>query len=92
MKKKLVIAGVILVLISLFTWHLFSLAKVQCSLCVTFKDRIQCSTALGPNESQAQDEAHRNACALLAQGVTESVACERAPRAEMSCRQGQLEE
>ena len=86
MKVKIVIVSLVLLAVVFLTYHMFSLGKVECSLCIQFKDQKQCSTALGPDEKAAAEEAHRNACAVVAQGVTDSVTCGRTPAEEQSCR------
>lgn len=86
MAKKLVIVGVVLILAAWLTHQMFSLAQTECSLCVTFNQVKKCVKALGPTEKEALDEAHRNACAQLASGVTETLACGNIPAEEVSCQ------
>lgn len=67
------------------TYEMLKLGDIECQLCIEFKSQTHCSTALGPTEKEALDEAHRNACAILASGVTEVLACNRAPRSNIQC-------
>ncbi|MGA0163186.1 MAG: hypothetical protein ACO3LE_02910 [Bdellovibrionota bacterium] len=68
------------------TWQMLGLAESECKLCIEFKGRTECPTAYGPNDEEAMNEAHRNACALLASGVTEVLACNRAARQNIECK------
>jgi hypothetical protein len=86
MKTKIAIIGLVVAAGVFMTFKMFSLAKVECSLCVTYKDQRQCSKALGPDDDAASHEALQNACALLVQGVTDTVACNRAPPENEVCR------
>jgi hypothetical protein len=85
MKPNIVIAAIVLLAVGGLTYMMFALAQVECSLCVTYQDHRHCSKAMGPDKAAATDEAHRNACALLAQGVTDSVNCGQAPAEELEC-------
>lgn len=79
---------VILILASFggfLTYEMLKLGEIECSLCIEFKSQRHCSKALGPTEEEATDEAHRNACAILASGVTEVLACNRAQRQQIQC-------
>ncbi len=53
--------------------------KVRVEACIEFKGRVECRTAAGPNEQQALRTAVENACAVLASGMTESLACGATP-------------
>lgn len=44
-----------------------------------FQGRSECRTAAGPTEQQALRTAIENACALIASGMTDSMACDRTP-------------
>jgi hypothetical protein len=58
---------------------------VRCEVCVEFAGRRACRTVDGATESDALVGAQTNACALIASGVTETMACGRAPT-QSSCR------
>ncbi|MDB5037146.1 MAG: hypothetical protein JWQ35_674 [Bacteriovoracaceae bacterium] len=85
MKIKWVIAVVVLLAAGVMTFKMFSLAQIECSLCITFKEQHQCSKALGPDEAAATEEAHRNACAQVTQGVTEAFNCGRVESENLKC-------
>jgi hypothetical protein len=48
-------------------------------VCITFQGRSNCRTASGPTRQEAMQTAVQNACALIASGVSETIACERTP-------------
>lgn len=85
MLKYILVGLVSLGFISFLTFQMLSLAQTECRLCIEFKGRKECPQAFGPTREQALEEAHRNACAVLASGVTEVLACNRAERTEISC-------
>lgn len=85
--KKLLIILLVLAGLGFLTYEMISLGRKECSLCLTFKEQRKCVSALGPTNHEALEEAHRNACALLAQGVTESLACGRTAPDETQCKQ-----
>jgi len=64
----------------------FRSVQAECSLCVEFRGQRQCRTGLGPSPEEAQEAAQRAACAVMASGMDESIACSRTPRLEMSCQ------
>jgi len=70
-----VVGGVILALV----WTTIGLAKYKVEVCIDFQGRSSCRTASGSSEEFALRAATTNACALIASGVTDSMACERIP-------------
>ncbi|MEO8663430.1 MAG: hypothetical protein ABI693_33550 [Bryobacteraceae bacterium] len=46
-------------------------------VCITFNGRQACRVASGPSQAEATRTASDNACALIASGVTETMACGR---------------
>lgn len=74
--------------VALLTYSMMGLGEVSCSLCVEFKGQKNCPKAFGPTEADAQEEAIRTACAQMAGGVTEVLACQRSPVTEIECGSG----
>ncbi len=64
----------------------FRIGGVRCEACITFHGRQVCRSVDGTTEHEAQMAAITNACALLASGVTETIACQNAPRDRLTCR------
>mgnify|MGYP001581567455 CR=1 FL=1 len=58
---------------------------IRCEVCVDFNGRQACRAVDGDTESDAHMAAINNACALIASGVTDTVACQRTPPTKMTC-------
>ena len=57
----------------------------RCEVCVTFDGRSVCRSVDGAEENHALAAARTNACAQLASGVTDTMACERTQASKSSC-------
>jgi hypothetical protein len=51
-------------------------AKYRCEVCVAYQGRNACRTASAATKEQAERTAKENACAQIASGVTDSIACD----------------
>lgn len=67
-------------------WRSLHVAGFRCEVCITFHDREACRTVDGQTEREALAGAVTNACALLASGVTDSIACERTTPTKAECQ------
>mgnify|MGYP001480136640 CR=1 FL=1 len=90
MKKKRRRSGVIaLVALLLFmafvVYRSFHLAGVRCEVCITYAGRSQCRAVEGQTEEEALAAATNNACAYLASGVTDGIACAHTPPTRREC-------
>lgn len=76
--KKPVILGIVFVVVILgvIIYSSMNLAGHRVEVCITFNGRSNCRTASGSSEDFARRTATTNACAEIASGVTESIACE----------------
>ena len=74
----LAIAFVVLVLVVL-VYTTMGNARYRCEVCIAFQNRTACRTAGAAAEAQALRTATENACAQIASGVTDSIACENTP-------------
>ena len=59
---------------------------VRCEVCIEFGGGRECRAVDGATEREALMAARTNACALLASGVTNTMACERTEPASTACR------
>lgn len=77
--KKAAIVGVIflLVVIAAIYYSTKSLAAHRVEVCMEFNGLTSCRTASGSTEEFALRTATTNACATIASGVTDSMACDR---------------
>ena len=80
----LVIGGIALLLAYLI-WGSTTLVQAECSLCVEFRGQTQCRTGSGTTEEEAQRAAQRAACAVMASGMNESIACNNRPPTQVRC-------
>jgi hypothetical protein len=78
-------AVVLLGLVAVVVVSSFRVADVRCEVCVSFAGREACRSVDAANEAEARHGAHTNACALLASGVTDTMACERAEESSVRC-------
>jgi hypothetical protein len=58
---------------------------VRCEVCITFEGQEACRAVDAATEDDARHSAINNACALLASGVTRTMACERTPPTRSQC-------
>lgn len=81
----LAIAGVLGVL-ALFFFMTTAKAKEECRVCVEFRGRSNCATAVGQTREQAREGAQTTACGPIASGMDETIACGNTPPATVQCR------
>jgi hypothetical protein len=79
--KKPVLVGIVLAVAVLgyIVYSSMNLASHKVEVCITFNGRTNCRTAAGASEEFARRTATTNACADIASGVTDSIACENTP-------------
>lgn len=77
--KKPVLVGILFVLavIGLIVYSTMNMARYRVEVCMQFNGRQNCKTTAGQTEEYALRTAKANACADIASGVTDSMACER---------------
>jgi hypothetical protein len=83
--KVLAVIGVGLFL-AFMIYSLMGVAQVSCEVCINFSGRTACSMARGANAEEAQHTATRVACASLASGMTDSIACGNTPPVRLMCK------
>jgi hypothetical protein len=76
--KKAALIGIVflLVVVGALCYSTLSLAKHRVEVCMEFKEMTSCRTASGSTEEFALRTARTNACAMIASGVTDSIACD----------------
>jgi len=76
--KKTVILGIAFVVVVLIVLVYTTMGnnRYKCEVCVVFQGKQACRVAAASTEEQAQRTATANACAEIASGVTDSMACE----------------
>ena len=79
MKKSALIGIVfVLALVAVIYYSTASLAVHRVEVCMEFKGATSCRTVSGSEKEQTLRTAVSNACATIASGVTDSMACDRA--------------
>ena len=76
--NKIVILGVLFTaaILLLVLYSTLGNAKYRCEVCVSYQGRQACRTAAAATQEQAERTAKENACAQIASGVTDSIACD----------------
>jgi hypothetical protein len=78
--KTVVIAiAFVLAVVILVVYTTLGAKRYRVEVCIAFHQRSACRTAGAPTEAQALRAATENACAQIASGVTDSMACENTP-------------
>lgn len=83
---KILIALALAGFLSYVIYSSMGLSQVRCEVCIEFQGGRECRTATGVDEAEAKRTAASNACALLAAGMTESIACENTQPKSAVCR------
>lgn len=85
--KRLGQAGLVVALILgpaiWMTWRMLSQTVIECEVCIEFRGTRQCRRAEGPDRESCQRTGTDNACAFLASGMTDSIACSNTPPASV---------
>lgn len=76
---KLALAAAGLAFIALVVYWSLRLGQIKVEVCMEFRGRSNCGTAAAPTEAEAIRTATDNACALIASGMTDSIACSNTP-------------
>jgi len=78
-KTVLLAIGFVVAVLIVLVYTTMGNRRYRCEVCVSFQGRPACRTAGASTEAQALRTATENACALIASGVTDSMACENTP-------------
>ncbi|MBI1898338.1 MAG: hypothetical protein HYZ57_01955 [Acidobacteria bacterium] len=88
MKKVLLVLCGVLGFVALLLYLSLGGTRYRVEVCMEYNGRANCRTASGSTEEQALRTAADNACALLASGMTESMACTSRPPKSVNWRKG----
>jgi hypothetical protein len=86
-KKIWTVVGVVIAVIFLGTlvYGSMSVTQTECELCVEFRGLRQCRRGAGVDEVEARRAAVRSACAVMSNGMDESIACNNVVPREVAC-------
>lgn len=76
MKKAAIIGIVFLVIVAAAIWYSTPSGAHRVEVCMEFRGATSCGTARGETEQNAIRSATTVACATIASGVTDSMACD----------------
>ncbi len=63
----------------------FTLQQVRCEICLTYQGRTACRSVEAADELEGRSTALTTVCAVLASGVTDTLACQRTSPDRFSC-------
>ncbi len=72
--------------IAYLLFQTMTLQAVRCEVCMHYKGATKCRTVDAKTQEEARDGAIQNACAFLAAGVTDTLACTREKPVSENCR------
>jgi len=87
MRTRLAYLAGFLLIGAALVYGTLSEAQVECEVCLDFAGGRACRTALAADRSNAMNAAVRAACAVLASGVTQGMACDRTPPSSVQCKE-----
>jgi hypothetical protein len=88
-KPGIFIGLFILVVVALISYSTMAGKRYRVEVCMAFQGRSACKTVTGKSESSALRGGITNACADIAQGVTETMGCEQSPPEKITWLQKQ---
>jgi len=80
-----IVASALVLFMAFVVARSFRTSGYRCSVCMDFRGEGVCRTVDAPTEQEARSGAITNACAFLASGVTDSLACERTTPTKTDC-------
>ena len=80
-KKVGILIGIVgaVIFVAILTYSMIGLRRQRVEVCMTFNGHTQCRQAAGTTHDEAVKTATNTACALIASGMTDSIACENTP-------------
>ncbi len=73
----LLLAVALLLFMGFVVYRSLHITGYRCTVCISFRGQAVCRTVDGPTQREAHTGAVDNACAFLAGGVTDTLACTR---------------
>ena len=85
--QKLIFPIGFILLLAFIIYSTTGLSKVGCQVCVEFDGRTACKSASGQTADEATETAKNSACADIAFGRDDSIACNgRTPTKSVDCK------
>jgi len=86
MKRVAVGLAVIVAVVALLYAATLAGAQTECEVCMRYEGREGCRSATGSSREAAEQAAIMTACALVANGVTATIACQGLEPTKLACR------
>lgn len=86
-KAKIAVGLGAALFIGYMIYSTMGMAQVSCEVCIEFRGRTSCSSATGADAEEAQKTATDVACASIASGMTDSIACGNRPPTRIMCKE-----
>ena len=86
-RTRLAIAAFVVAVAALILYSTLSLGAYSCEVCMEFRGQSKCRTARGSSREEATRTATDNACAFLASGMSDGMACTNTPPKSSKCRE-----
>jgi hypothetical protein len=86
MKRVAVVLAVVAAVVALLYSATLAGAETECEACMRYEGREGCRTATGSSRDAAEQAAIMTACALVANGVTATIACQGLEPTKLECR------
>ena len=83
--RMILLMAAILMFLSYLIYGSMRAVQAECELCVEFRGRMECRTGSGETDDEARRAAQRAACAVMAVGMDESIACQNRPPQNVRC-------
>ncbi len=83
--RMLAFAVVVVIFVTYLVWGSLRAVQAECELCIEFRGRTECRTGSGETQQDAISAAQRAACAVMAAGMDESIACQNRPPQNLRC-------
>ena len=85
--RKSTLAGLLTLplLFGLIIYGSLQVSMYECTVCITFKGNESCRTVTGQTKEEGLQSAMTNACALIAWGMTDTLACSRTLPSKAEC-------
>jgi hypothetical protein len=72
----MLVAVFVTAMLAIIIYSSFGIHPYEVEICITYKGRTNCGTAAGATREQALSAGARIACASIASGMTERIACD----------------
>lgn len=86
MKRVAIGFAVVAAIVAALYYATLAGADTECEACMRYEGREGCRTAIGVGREEAERTAIATACALVANGVTETIRCQGLVPVKLECR------